>query len=242
MPASETEVKQGWEESSGSPNREGASPPSIVPLSRRSLHDELVGRLRTLIVEGELRPSTRIHEGDLGKALGVSRTPLREALKVLASEGLIELVPGRGAIVKKLTRKDVAEMLDVLDALETLAARLACRQASDDEIARLRAIHDEMMACYRAGNRLDYYWRNQAIHAGLAEASGNALLAALHATIHARLKRIRFIGNAEPAKWAAAVCEHEEMIAALEARDEARLADVVSRHLAETWTRVENEI
>ena len=242
MPASETEVKRVWTESASTPEGDGGPQPSIVPLSRRTLHDELVDRLRTLIVEGELRPSTRIHEGDLGKALGVSRTPLREALKVLASEGLIELVPGRGAIVKKLTPKDVAEMLDVLSALETLAARLACRHASDAEIARLRSVHDEMIACYDAGNRLEYYWRNQAIHTGIAEASGNALLAAMHATIQARLKRIRFIGNDEPSKWAAAVGEHEEMIAALEARDEARLAAVVSRHLEQTWTRVEGKI
>lgn len=242
MPASETEVKRVLTESASTADGDRGPQPSIVPLSRRTLHDELVDRLRTLIVEGELRPSTRIHEGDLGKALGVSRTPLREALKVLASEGLIELVPGRGAIVKKLTPKDVAEMLDVLSALETLAARLACRHASDVEIARLRAVHDEMIACYDAGNRLEYYWRNQAIHTGIAEASGNALLAAMHATIQARLKRIRFIGNDDPPKWAAAVGEHEEMIAALEARDEARLAAVVSRHLEQTWTRVEGKI
>ncbi|HEY3565275.1 MAG TPA: GntR family transcriptional regulator, partial [Casimicrobiaceae bacterium] len=91
----------------------GASGAPIAPLNRRSLHDEVVDRVRSLIVEGHLPPQTRIHEGDLGKALGVSRTPLREALKVLASEGLIDLVPGRGAIVRKLTDKDVREMLDV---------------------------------------------------------------------------------------------------------------------------------
>jgi len=215
---------------------------SIVPLARRTLHDELVDRVRTLIVEGQLRPETRIHEGELGKALGVSRTPLREALKVLASEGLIELVAGRGAIVKKLTPKDVAEMLDVLTALEVLAARLACRHATPPQIAALRRIHDEMMGCYQTGNRLEYYWRNQAIHAGFAELSGNAFLASTHAMIQARLKRIRFIGNEGPHRWAAAVAEHEEMIEALEARDEARLAAVVTQHLDETWKRVADKL
>ena len=216
--------------------------PSITPLSRRTLHDQLVDRVRTLIVEGELRAETRIHEGELGKALGVSRTPLREALKVLASEGLIELVPGRGAVVRKLTAKDVAEMLDVLTALETLAARLACRNATDGQIAALRAIHDEMMGYYAAGNRLEYYWRNQAIHAGFAELSGNTLLAAMHATIQARLKRIRFIGNEEPEGWSGAVAEHGEMMAALEARDGPRLAAAVTRHLDETWKRVAGKL
>jgi DNA-binding GntR family transcriptional regulator len=220
----------------------GVSPSPIVPLSRPTLHGQLVDRVRTLIVEGQLAPGTRIHEGELGKALGVSRTPLREALKVLASEGLVELVQGRGAVVRKLTGKDVAEMLDVLRALETLAARLACRNATDAQIAALRRTHDEMIAFYEAGNRLDYYWRNQAIHAGLADLSGNALLATMHATIQARMKRIRFIGNEDPGGWTAAVAEHREMIAALEARDEARLAAVVARHLDETWKRVANKV
>jgi DNA-binding GntR family transcriptional regulator len=220
----------------------GESPSPIVPLSRPTLHGQLVDRVRTLIVEGQLAPGTRIHEGELGKALGVSRTPLREALKVLASEGLVELVQGRGAVVRKLTGKDVAEMLDVLRALETLAARLACRNATDAQIAALRRTHDEMIAFYEAGNRLDYYWRNQAIHAGLADLSGNALLATMHATIQARMKRIRFIGNEDPGGWTAAVAEHREMIAALEARDEARLAAVVARHLDETWKRVANKL
>jgi DNA-binding GntR family transcriptional regulator len=215
----------------------GAAGPPIAPLNRRSLHDEVVDRVRSLIVEGHLPPQTRIHEGDLGKALGVSRTPLREALKVLASEGLIDLVPGRGAIVRKLTDKDVREMLDVLVALETLAGRLACAHATDAQIAALRRVHDEMMRYYRAGNRLEYYWRNQAIHAGLAELSGNALLALLHQSISARLRRIRFIGNEEPDKWAGAVAEHEAMIDALGTRDGARLAAVIERHLEETWRR-----
>jgi DNA-binding GntR family transcriptional regulator len=215
---------------------------AIQPLNRRTLHDELVDRVRTLIVEGQLEPGSRIHESDLGRALGVSRTPLREALKVLASEGLIELVPGRGAIVKRLTRKDVREMLDVLIALETLAGRLACRNATAAEIAALRAIHDEMMKLYAARDRLEYYWRNQAIHAGIARLSGNALLAAMHQGLQARLRRIRFIGNEEPHKWAGAVAEHEEMIAALEARDDARLAAVIENHLDHTWERVVDKI
>lgn len=215
---------------------------AIAPVNRRALHDELVERIRDMIIEGQLAPLTRIHEGQLGKALGVSRTPLREALKFLASEGLLELVPGRGAVVRKLTRKDVRDMLEVLGAIETLGGRLACRNASDADIAGLRRVHDEMMGLYRARNRLEYYRRNQAIHSGIAQLSGNALLASMHQVIQARLKRIRFIGNEEPAKWAGAVAEHEEMIAALEARDEDRLAAVIARHLDLTWQRVVDKV
>jgi DNA-binding GntR family transcriptional regulator len=204
---------------------------AIAPVARRPLHDELVERIRDMIIEGQL-----------GKALGVSRTPLREALKFLASEGLLELVPGRGAVVRKLTQKDVRDMLDVLGAIETLGGRLACRNARDADIAALRRVHDEMMGFYRARNRLEYYRRNQAIHSGIAQLSGNALLASMHQVIQARLKRIRFIGNEEPEKWAGAVAEHEEMIAALEARDAARLTAVIARHLDETWQRVVDKV
>jgi len=215
---------------------------AIVPLQRRSLHDELVERIRDMIIEGQLAPGTRIHEGQLGKALGVSRTPLREALKFLASEGLVDLVPGRGGLVRRLTPKDVRDLLDVLTALESLAGRLACRNATDAQIAAVRRLHDEMMQFYAARNRPEYYRRNQAIHSSFAQLADNAVLAATHQTIQARLKRIRFIGNEDPATWDSAVREHEEMIGALEARDEARLAAVIASHLERTFARVSDKL
>lgn len=214
----------------------------VVPVSRRTLHDELVGRIRDMIIEGRLAPGTRVHEGQLGQALGVSRTPLREALKFLASEGLIELVPGRGAVVAVLTPADVRNMLDVLAALEVLAGRLCCRHASDPDIAGVRQLHDEMMAFYADGNRLEYYRRNQAIHTAIAQLSGNAFLAATHQAIQSRLKRIRFIGHEGPEKWRGAVAEHEAMIAALEGRDADRLAAVLERHLEQTWERIKDAL
>jgi len=191
-----------------------------------------------MIIEGQLEPGSRIHEGQLGLALGVSRTPLREALKFVASEGLIDLVPGRGGIVRRLTPRDVRNMLDVLTALETLAGRLACRNATDEEIAGVRDLHDRMMDFYADRQRLEYYKLNQAIHSAIAALSGNDFLAATHASIQSRLKRIRFIGNETPDHWAGAVREHGEMIAALERRDEAALTEVLTRHVEETWTRV----
>lgn len=214
----------------------------VAPLYRRSLHEELVGRLRDMIIEGQLVAGSRIHEGQVGMALGVSRTPLREALKFLASEGLIDLVAGRGAIVQVLTKGDVRNMLDVLIALETLAARSACRDATEEQIAGVRKLHDDMMEFYHANNRLEYYKRNQAIHSAIAALSNNKFLSSTHESIQSRLKRIRFIGNAQPEKWSGAVAEHEEMIVALEARDADRLAEVIQRHLERTWERVKDTV
>ncbi|AUX79676.1 MULTISPECIES: GntR family transcriptional regulator [Sinorhizobium] len=212
------------------------------PIRRTALHDTLVSHLRDMIIEGDLPPGTRLHEGQLGEQLGVSRTPLREAIKYLASEGLVELVPSRGAVVKRFSAKDVKDMLTVLQSLEELAGRLACEAASDAEIAEIRALHDEMVARYKAGDRLQYYKLNQQIHTAIAQLSGNAALADMHAMLQTRLKRIRFIGHEGPEKWAAAVAEHEEMIATLEARDKGKLSEVLGRHLTKAWERVRDSV
>ncbi|WP_027998387.1 GntR family transcriptional regulator [Sinorhizobium arboris] len=212
------------------------------PIRRTALHDTLVSHLRDMIIEGDLAPGSRLHEGQLGEQLGVSRTPLREAIKYLASEGLVELVPSRGAVVKRFSAKDVRDMLTVLRTLEELAGRLACEAATDAEIAEVRALHDEMVRRYEAGDRMQYYKLNQDIHTAIARLSGNAALADMHAVLQTRLKRIRFIGHEGPEKWAAAVAEHEEIITALEARNQARLSEVLGRHLTKAWERVRDAV
>ena len=209
-----------------------------APIARRSLHDQVVGRVRDLITDGTLEPGSRIKEGQLGAQLGVSRTPLREALKFLASEGLVELVAARGAIVRRFTARDVRDMLDVLAVLEAFAARLACARASDGDIAEVRRLHDRMVERYAVRDRLEYFKLNQQIHSAFLRLAGNATLEESHASIQSRMKRIRYIGNEEPRKWAAALAEHEEMIRALEARDGEALAAIVTRHLENTWARV----
>jgi DNA-binding GntR family transcriptional regulator len=212
---------------------------AIEPLVRpRSLHDELVGRVRDMIIEGALPAGSRIHEGDLGRALGVSRTPLRETLKFLASDGLIDLVPGRGAVVHELTAKEVEDATEVLIALETLAGRLACHHADTDQIAAIRAMHDYMMECRAEGNRLEYYKLNQAIHSAIAALSGNACLAATQESIQSRLKRVRFLGHEAPKNWERAANEHEQIIHALERRAPHALAEALEHHLRQSLSRV----
>lgn len=205
---------------------------------RRSLHDAIVNRVRDMIVEGTLTAGSRIHEGNLGRELGVSRTPLREALKFLASEGLIELAPGRGAIVRSFSAKDVRDTLTVIGTLEGLAGRLLCERASAAEIAEMRAMHDRMLVLYRAGDRLPYFKLNQAIHSAIVRLSGNESLAYVHGMLQARLRRIRYIGHEGPEKWAAAVADHEEIMAAMDARDGDRLAVALENHMALAWERV----
>lgn len=207
-------------------------------ITRRTLHDEVLERLRDMIIEGRLAPGQRINEGQVGAQLGVSRTPLREAIKTLASEGLVEIQPAKGAVVRRFSEKDLAQILQVLKTLEQLGGRMACQHASDAAIEAINAMHTQMLALYKANNRLEYFKLNQAIHSALVAASGNAVLAEMHETLQARIKRLRFIGNEGPAKWAGAVAEHEEMMAALLKRDADALADVIGRHMDSTRLRV----
>ena len=200
------------------------------PIRRRTLHDEVVSRLRDMIIEGTLPSGGRINETELGEHLGVSRTPLREAIKTLASEGLIDLVPSRGSVVRRFTFEDVRHMLEAVKAIEQFAARLGCERASDAEVAAVVAMHEQMMARYRAGNRLAYYKLNQEIHSAIVGLAGNPTLCELHETLQARLKRIRYVGNGRPERWAGAVAEHEQMIAALLTRDGfASVADAIGK-------------
>ncbi|WP_430397595.1 GntR family transcriptional regulator [Ferrovibrio sp.] len=216
--------------------------PEVAPIVRRSLHEEIVTRLRDLIIEGRLPPGVRINEVAVGKLLQVSRTPLREAIKRLASEGLIELVPTRGAVVRTFTAKDVEDILAVLSALEQLAARQICAHASDAEIGQICALHDAMMERYAARDRLAYFKLNQEIHSTIVELTGNQTLAKTHGSLQACIRRIRFVGNERPDKWASAVAEHEEMVAALRARDGERLAGILDRHMRNTQTRVATHV
>ncbi|WP_237182333.1 GntR family transcriptional regulator [Roseomonas marmotae] len=200
------------------------------PIARQTLHEQVASRLRDMVTDGRLPTGQRINEVALGQALGVSRTPLREALKTLAGEGLLELIPARGAIVRSFSAKDVADSMEVLKALEQLAARRVCALASDEGIARLLALHAAMRERYEARDRLPYFKLNQAFHTAMVALADNPPLLRMHEMLQAQMKRIRFIGHEGPEKWAAAMAEHEEMAEALRRRDGEALAGTIGRH------------
>ena len=203
-----------------------------IPAIRRPLHEEAVDRLRDLIVRGELAPGTRLNERVLTARLGVSRTPLREAIKLLATEGLVELLPNRGAVVAPIEPARIAETLAVMGALESLAGELACAQANDESVAEIRALHYEMLAMHARGDLDGYFRHNQAIHLKIVEASGNAVLAQTYRQLNANVRRVRYMANLSPERWDAAVKEHEAILAALGARDAARLKRLLRDHLS----------
>jgi DNA-binding GntR family transcriptional regulator len=211
---------------------------ALAPISRRPLHEETIDRLRDLIVHGDLAPGVRLNERVLCERLGISRTPLREAIKLLASEGLVELLPNRGAIVSRLDPAALAETLEVMGALESLAGELACRRASKPRIAEIRALHEKMLARHARGDLTGYFRYNQAIHMEIVEASGNAKLAMMYRQMNANVRRARYMANLSKERWDAAVREHEAIIAALEARDATQLRQLLQDHLAQKLAAV----
>jgi DNA-binding GntR family transcriptional regulator len=210
----------------------------IVPISRRLLHEEAVDRLRDLIVQGELAPGTRLNERVLCEQLGISRTPLREAIKLLATEGLVQLLPNRGAVVAPIDAGRLGDTLQVMGALESLAGELACRNASADRIDEIRRLHDEMVDMHAKGDLAAYFRCNQAIHEKIVAASGNAVLANTYRQLNANVRRVRYMANLSQERWDAAVSEHEEILAALGDRNVQKLKRLLREHLEQKLAAV----
>ncbi len=213
-----------------------AAPHSAI--RRITLHEQIVTRLRDMIIDGRLPAGSHIVETAIGAELGVSRTPLREAFKTLAGEGLIEFAPGKGAFVPVIDAAHTRDILEVLTGIEGVAGRLAASRATDAEIAEIRRMHEAMRARFEARDRLAYYKINFDIHRRLVELSHNGELVALHRQYATRVKRLRFGGSASLEHWAAAVEEHDAMTDALERRDAARLETVLREHLGLIWQRL----
>jgi DNA-binding GntR family transcriptional regulator len=205
---------------------------SPAPIDRQVLHEAVAARLRDLITEGQLAPGTRLNERLLCEQLHISRTPLREAFKVLATEGLIELLPNRGAQVVKMSRDEVVQTFEVMGALEGLSGQLACRHITAAELAGIKALHRQMAACFRRRDLPGYYRLNRAIHERINEAARNPVLTRVYRSVNARLHALRFRSNFDRAKWEAALAEHEQMLVALEQRDGEWLRRILVEHLA----------
>ena len=212
------------------------------PIIRQSLHEELVGLVRELIVDGDLPPGIKFPEKELCERFGVSRTPLREALKVLASEGLVTLTPNRGAAASQITIEDLEEVFPVMGALEALAGELACEQMTAREIASVRSLHNRMVEHYRQEQLKPYFQLNQSIHEAILAGSRNNSLIAMYRSLAGRVRRARYFANMSRDRWDQAAAEHEEIIAALEARDGTQLAALLKQHLQNKFETVSQQL
>jgi DNA-binding GntR family transcriptional regulator len=200
-------------------------------VERKSLHDQLATHLRDMIMEGVLKPGEKVQEQELSNRFQVSRTPIREALRVLAAEGLLTLTPNRGARIALSTEEEIEELYPLIGALEGLAGELACARITDAEIKRIEELHRKMVAHYRSAEFVASKKLNREIHEAIFAAAGNASLTSFYRNLMIRTHSIRYFVRKSPERWQEAIDDHEQIMAALRDRDGARLGQILREHL-----------
>lgn len=195
-----------------------------------------------MILRHELLPGQWVPEAQLCEKLGVSRTPLREALKVLAAEKLVTLYPYRGVAVAELSLDHVGHLFEVQALLESAAARLACERASQVEIARFEHVHHRMVRFFERGDRKAYFALNQELHRALVAMSGNPALVEAHLGVLIQIERARYLALGVARRWKDSVAQHGAILDALRRRDVEAIEAVVTRHVGETRLAVQSAI
>ncbi|WP_170116044.1 GntR family transcriptional regulator [Brenneria roseae] len=205
-----------------------------VTVDRRPLTDQVADYVRDLIIQDILKPGDPINVQSICETLQISQTPLREALKMLAAQRLVDMKPNKRVVVASLDAREVEDMLVVYTEMEKLAGRLAARHATPADIKVLQQHEKALMAAFNAGESLRYFHANQAFHLALVRASHNETLIEVHANLNARLYRIRFKGNQlndRRGDWKVVAEEHAEILRAIVEQDGERGAALLSQHL-----------
>jgi len=205
--------------------------PHELSIPRSGLHEQVAERLRAMLVEGRIAPGAKLNERELADVLRVSRTPLREAIKILGAEGLVELVPNRGATALLLGETDVRHTFEVMAGVEAMSGELAAQRITPAELAAIEALQAQMRAAFEQRELSAYYRLNGQIHRAINAAAKNPVLATMYGQLNARLAALRYRSNLDEAKWKRAAQEHEQMIEALAARDGARMRALLTAHL-----------
>ncbi len=200
-------------------------------MRRAGLHEQVAARLRVLLVEGQIAPGQKLNERELAQSLQVSRTPLREAIKRLAAEGLVELLPNRGAIAVQLSSDDVKHTFEMMAALEGLSGEFAAQRITDAELAEIQALHFEMLAAFTRRDLSTYYRCNAKIHEAINLAAKNPVLKQFYDQVNSRLQALRFRTNQDESKWQTAMAQHDSLMKALIKRDAKATRTILVTHL-----------
>lgn len=196
-----------------------------------TLPEQIATQLRRDILRGVLPPGTAVKERDHAAEMGVSRTPLREAIRMLAKEGLVQLRPARSPIVARPSFEDVAQNIEVMSALEVLSARLACARASDAQIDGIAALAEHMSQNYDSLDMMDVFEIDMRFHLAIAAAAGNPVLSDTHQALVARLWRARYLSASRKRSRDRVIRQHSQIVAALRGRDAEEVAAHVQAHL-----------
>ena len=193
-------------------------------------HQDAVVLLRQLIEVGELAPGERLREVAISQRLGMSRTPVREAFRTLAAEGLVALLPNRSVIVSEVHQSEMADIFGVLGMLEGLAAEQACERITEEEIAILASLQEDLERQYGSLDRASYVKTNRRIHEVIVESSRNSALILAWRAILPHADRARNAANVDRSRWTEAVYEHRLIYWAIAARDKAQTGVLMRAH------------
>jgi DNA-binding GntR family transcriptional regulator len=205
-----------------------------IRLPRVGLHRQATDALRHLIVTGKLAPGSPLAEAELSEALGVSRTPLREALKLLAAEGLVELRPNRTTRVSTMNPQDMTELFEAVSGIERVAAELAAQRITPAELRQLRTLQADMEQRFKDGDRDEYFAINQEIHRVIVAASKSRPLVETHALLLARAERARYFALGFRHRWDESIAEHHAILDALTKQDSKGAGEALGAHVART--------
>jgi DNA-binding GntR family transcriptional regulator len=223
---------------------------SKIPASRKprlrvvrsGLHEEAAIRLRSLIIRGDLPPGEPLVEADLCDALGVSRTPLREALKLLAAQGLVELRLNRSAIVAPIRREEIDDLFEAVAGIERIAAELAAVRMTTRDHEKLASLQERMERHHDAGERREYFELNQQIHDFIVASARNGALKSTHDGLMARVERARFFALSSRERWDQSVEEHRQIMRALAAHDSDNAGRLLAHHVMRTGQVVNDSL
>lgn len=200
-------------------------------MSEESLPQAIADQLRRDILRGVLEPGAAVKEREQASQRDVSRTPMREAIRILAKEGLIQLRHSRSPIVADPSFSEINDQIEVLKALESLAGELACERASEAEVARIRNVNDELAAAYGSRDPVDVFELDMAFHIAMTAASRNQNLIETHRSYLERLWRARYLASAQAHSRERVLRQHGAMISGLEQRDPSRVRREINAHL-----------
>jgi len=201
-------------------------------ISRKRLGDQIADALRNQILLGELVPGRNIPERETAEALGVSRTPLREALVILEGEGLVVMAPAKSPIVANPSVEDVTQLLLVQSALEGLAGECACENITADEFTRIEWMHEEMLEKSDDAESLDFFSTDMAFHEAIVASTKNQPLIKTHTQYNSRLWRARFMSSRRRVKRRSITLkEHANIVEGLKLRDKEQTSVALEQHL-----------
>ena len=201
---------------------------ALAPLSSRALYEEVAELLRERIFRQELKPGSWIDELKLAEEYGISRTPLREALKVLATEGLVTMKLRRGAYVTEVSERDLAEVYHLLAVLESDAAAVAAERASAQQMRELQDLHHRLAAA--SGEREEFFRINEAFHRKLLAVADNRWREQMVADLRKVMKLNRHSSLFKEGRMEQSLAEHRAIVQALTQRQPELAAERVSAH------------